>query len=302
MAREKFLPGVGPAAFTVDGGASGQVTIADTTGFKVKHRVVVKGTALADLPLEVKRVISTTLMLVGPVGDIKERQDLSAYTVAASSNITFPEQVRRAIPLKEIERAIYEEEPTVAHRVIVVDEQGNPTTGSAAAASDVNIAEVLGAPVSPANPLPVQLSDGGINIGTVNAELEVQLSHADNTPDAGDVADSVQIGDGTDILEINTDGSVNTKEVKAASSATSSVASSATNVTILASNASRLGATVYNDSTKTLSLKLGATATATDFTVKLGSGDYYEIPFGYTGIIDGLWDMVNGSARVTELT
>ncbi len=57
-------------------------------------------------------------------------------------------------------------------------------------------------------PLFVQLSDGSIEIGTVNAELEVQLSHQDDVPDTGDIADSVQIGDGTDTLEINPDGSI----------------------------------------------------------------------------------------------
>ena len=51
-----------------------------------------------------------------------------------------------------------------------------------------------GNPYSPDNPLSVQLSDGQVNIGTVNAELEVQLSRQDNNPDAGDVHDSVRIG------------------------------------------------------------------------------------------------------------
>lgn len=59
------------------------------------------------------------------------------------------------------------------------------------------------------HPLYVRLSDGSINIGTVNAELEVQLSHKDNDPDAGDVHDSVRIGDGVEELAINPDGSIN---------------------------------------------------------------------------------------------
>jgi hypothetical protein len=59
------------------------------------------------------------------------------------------------------------------------------------------------------NPIYVRLSDGSISIGTVNAELEVQLSHKDNVPNAGDVADSVRIGDGVEELDLNTDGSVN---------------------------------------------------------------------------------------------
>ena len=59
--------------------------------------------------------------------------------------------------------------------------------------------------VTPANnlPLPVKLTDitGDINI-TAN-DLNVQLSHSAANPD------SVQIGDGTDLLAINADGSIN---------------------------------------------------------------------------------------------
>jgi hypothetical protein len=29
---------------------------------------------------------------------------------------------------------------------------------------------------------------------------------------------------------------------------------------------------------------------------------YYEVPFGYTGRIDGIWASANGNARVTEMT
>jgi hypothetical protein len=82
----------------------------------------------------------------------------------------------------------------------------------------------------------------------------------------------------------------------------SNVASSASNVTVLASNTARLGATVVNDSTQAVYLKFGATASSTSFTVKVAAGGYYEVPFGYTGIIDGIWVSANGNARVTELT
>ncbi len=58
----------------------------------------------------------------------------------------------------------------------------------------------------PTVPLNVRLSDGSVNIGTVNAELEVQLSHIANSPDAGDVADSVQVGDGEETLQITDAG------------------------------------------------------------------------------------------------
>jgi hypothetical protein len=89
---------------------------------------------------------------------------------------------------------------------------------------------------------------------------------------------------------------------KAATATLSNVASSATSVTVLASNTSRVGATVMNDSTQVLYLKMGATASATSFTVKMVAGAYYEVPFGYTGVLDGIWASANGSARVTEIT
>jgi len=82
----------------------------------------------------------------------------------------------------------------------------------------------------------------------------------------------------------------------------SNVSASATNVTVLAANTARLGATIYNDSNSPVNIKLAATASATSFAVRMSPGGYYEIPFGYNGIIDGIWDVANGSARVVEFT
>lgn len=91
-------------------------------------------------------------------------------------------------------------------------------------------------------------------------------------------------------------------ESRTASSAVTSVASSATNVTILASNAARRMATVYNDSTQILYLKVGsATASTSSYTVQIAASGFYEVPFPVcTGIIDGIWASANGSARITE--
>jgi hypothetical protein len=95
---------------------------------------------------------------------------------------------------------------------------------------------------------------------------------------------------------------VTTKQTTSSTGTTTSVASSASNVTLLASNTNRLGATVYNESTQVLYLKLGATASATSYTLQVAGGGYYEVPFSYTGQIDGIWASANGNARVTELT
>ncbi len=89
---------------------------------------------------------------------------------------------------------------------------------------------------------------------------------------------------------------------KSATGTQTTVASSATNVTLLAANTARLGATIYNDSTAILYLRLQATATTSNFTTKLFADDYYEVPAGYAGIIDGIWASATGNARITELT
>jgi hypothetical protein len=81
-----------------------------------------------------------------------------------------------------------------------------------------------------------------------------------------------------------------------------SVASSAVSVTLLAANTARRGATIYNDSTRTLYAKLAAVASTVSYTLQIGAGGYFEVPAGYTGIIDGIWPIVNGNARITELT
>lgn len=82
----------------------------------------------------------------------------------------------------------------------------------------------------------------------------------------------------------------------------SNVASSASNVTLLAENTDRIGVLVQNDSTATLYLKYGATASTSSYTVKMEPGSYWEMPQPiYTGIIDGIWSAANGAARITEL-
>ena len=80
------------------------------------------------------------------------------------------------------------------------------------------------------------------------------------------------------------------------------VADSASSQTLLAANGSRASFTIVNDSTVTLYVKYGATATSTDFTHKLLAGDtLFEDE--YAGVVDGIWASdASGSARITELT
>lgn len=87
----------------------------------------------------------------------------------------------------------------------------------------------------------------------------------------------------------------------------STVAGSASSVTILAANTSRKMAAVFNDSTHAaavLYLSFGSTASTTNYTVQIASGSYYEFPTPiYTGVVDGLWSSnTTANARVTEFT
>lgn len=82
------------------------------------------------------------------------------------------------------------------------------------------------------------------------------------------------------------------------------VASSATSVGILAANPARRGASIVNASTAILYLSLTSAnndaTTTTDHSVQLPTLAYYEVPFGYTGPIRGIWASANGSANITE--
>lgn len=91
-------------------------------------------------------------------------------------------------------------------------------------------------------------------------------------------------------------------EVRPATSAVTSVTASTSSVTLKAANGDRLGLVIYNDSTANLFVKLGVTASATSFTHKMAGGGMYEVPFSYVGVVDAIWDVANGAARVTELT
>lgn len=85
--------------------------------------------------------------------------------------------------------------------------------------------------------------------------------------------------------------------------AVTSVSDTNVNTTLLASNASRKGAVFVNDSSAIAYVKCGATASTTSYTVALVAGDYWELPFGYTGQIDCIWASDStGAMRITEFT
>jgi hypothetical protein len=89
---------------------------------------------------------------------------------------------------------------------------------------------------------------------------------------------------------------------KNATSTLSNVAAAAADTRLLNSNVNRSGAMIFNDSTSVMFLNLGGVASSTSFTVRMTARAYYEVPFGYTGDINGRWVTATGAARVTEIT
>jgi hypothetical protein len=82
------------------------------------------------------------------------------------------------------------------------------------------------------------------------------------------------------------------------------VNSSASSVQLVGSAGGwRGGLIIYNSDANDLYIKYGATASMTDFTVKIPSGGYWEMPQpAYPGRIDGIWAADgSGSAHITEL-
>jgi hypothetical protein len=103
------------------------------------------------------------------------------------------------------------------------------------------------------------------------------------------------------IDSVSVTNTVSTKSTSS-TSATSSVTVTTSSTQILASNTDRLGATIFNEAGDICYMKLGTTASLTSYTTQIAIGAYYQIPFGYTGRIDGISPATDITLRVTELT
>lgn len=148
---ERRIYAVPSTPFTSDGDATGKFTVTDSSIFLVGQIVFLSSNTQSNLELKIKRILPDgTTVFVGPKNKgIHARTDISAYTTADSATITANEQERPNIPEQEIERVTYEEEPTVARRVILVDKNGCRIDSS--------------------NPLPV---DATLNVGDIGVDID----------------------------------------------------------------------------------------------------------------------------------
>ena len=87
---------------------------------------------------------------------------------------------------------------------------------------------------------------------------------------------------------------------QSSSTVKTTIAATTTSEELLAVNPRRIGAIVANNATTRLWLHLGDTASQFSHTAVIEPGGYYEVPYGYTGAVSGIWVGSFGSAQVTE--
>lgn len=197
---------------------------------------------------------------------------------------------------------VFKSTPTATNGVWAVQSStwnvGSSTaTGSAAPAN----AFYLGAasPVS-GNLVGIQTASSTSNVAGSSNIASVSMAQLDDTSPTSITENN--FGN----LRISADRSLLVTE-RSTTPTQTSVAASASSVSLLAANNSRKGATITNDSSAVLYLKLGSTASTTSYTTTLAGNAsapfaYYEVPFGYVGAIDGIWASATGNARITEIT
>lgn len=103
---------------------------------------------------------------------------------------------------------------------------------------------------------------------------------------------------------VNSTGALKMAGEVPATGTLTNVNASATSVTLLASNTSRKQAIFFNDSSANLYLGYTSSAVSvTSYSIRIPGGAYYEAPWPvYTGQINGIWDAVIGTVRITEMT
>lgn len=193
---EKRWAAVSPQLFTSNGTANGQLTVVDSSVFKVKQQVNLSSSTQPNLNLEIKSILDDVTILVGPpAGNIFTYSDITAYTVADGGNIWAIEQKRSSVPVEEINRAVYEEEPVVAERVILIDKHGNKFDENNPLPVDATVSVVvppleveLDALTPPTRPDPDNVLVAGSEDGTktglkhalrVDSELDLRVGISD---------------------------------------------------------------------------------------------------------------------------
>jgi len=94
---------------------------------------------------------------------------------------------------------------------------------------------------------------------------------------------------------------VRIKPIKSSNTTSTTIPSSIDSTVLLAANPNRIGAIIYNNSLSDLYVDLDSSTSTDNFAFKIAAeGGYYQLPYGYVGIVSGIWDTANGSAMIRE--
>lgn len=209
------------------------------------------------------------------------------------------EIIRKGAPAGYVQQALPPNTPTQVVITVADDDSlyqyGAPygtTLGPKIGSASQPIVEVALFQPSPVTPFQVDLE----MVGGVPLVIGQQLMAA-SLP--------VVIASNQSTIPVTIGGTV--APIQSATGTTTQVGSNAASVTILAANANRKGASIFNDDANNLFLRLanGGAASNTVYTVRLVQFAYFELPPAaiYTGAITGIWAAAGaGAARVTEYT
>lgn len=128
MALERKWLAIDARLLTADGTTFGLVQVVDTVDFRTKMKVGITSDTQQPIQLQVKEVLSPTMMILGlasnPQLGPQAGIDLTAFKASENAFVRAPEQDKNQIPDKDHYLAVYEADPVVADRVILVDEYG----------------------------------------------------------------------------------------------------------------------------------------------------------------------------------
>ena len=146
-----------------------------------------------------------------------------------------------------------------------------------------------------------------INVNLTDIEALLTTLQADVADGIAVTAvDAIRDGEGTIFgLERNfpVDGTVTANPIRSTTGGTGPTTFTSTSYgTIATSSTGRLGCQIFSEGPGTLHITLGTATTSTSsYTARLSSGDYFEVPSNYTGLIGGIFATA-GTARVTEVS
>ena len=130
MAFNRFWPAVTSLTLSQNASNAGVVSVPSTVGFYKDQIVNLSGSGLNTANYVVSQILSQTQLVLANnynnVTGVASLPDLSGYTTTALSQIAANQQPKNIkTPWQDVLPASYEAEPTVALRVVQVDQYGN---------------------------------------------------------------------------------------------------------------------------------------------------------------------------------